>query len=151
MKKAIALIVLGLIGNAAAAQTVSPLIAEFGKKISGDFTVSNNALTPQAVTIEAFSFGADKDGKPIYRALDSGIAVRLSETSARLGPKASRSIHYQITCVAYPCEVAIFADFVGLHTTNGIALSIHVPHVVYACEKVKGCRALVRKSWGLDK
>src|SRR3984893_6991842 len=58
MKKSLVLVLLELLflGLSVSAQTVSPVIVECGKKCSGAFSVTNNGLTPLAVTLGARSF-----------------------------------------------------------------------------------------------
>lgn len=140
MRKLILLLI--LVSPALRAQTVSPVIAEFGKRAVGQFTVSNNALVPQAVVVEAMSFSVVA-GQTKYRALDPGVDVKLSETSARLGPKSTRTFDYTITCQSLPCAVTLWSTLTGLHSPDGMKLAIHLPHVIYLCEKAKNCRASV--------
>jgi hypothetical protein len=137
------------IGVSLHAQTVSPVISEYGKKASGEFTVTNNALVPEAVAVEAMSFSVGTDGKSIFRPLDPGVDVQLSTQSARLGPRQSYVVNYEVHCAVLPCAVTIFSTLTGLHTTEGIAMAIHLPHVIYVCNKPKACRQSMRRAWGV--
>ena len=123
-----------------AAQEVSPPINECGHKCSGEFSVKNNGLTPFLVTVEAHSFSISKTRTPILRALDTGVSVRFSETSARLGPKAIHAFDYKVKCSQYPCLIQILSSMVVGHTPNGTAVRLQIPHVVYVCDKEKNCR-----------
>jgi hypothetical protein len=86
IRTAIAILLLAGSVNVAGAQTISPMVQEYGKKANGTFLLTNNTVQPLATTIEAYSFSVDKIGKHL-RALDSTAHVQLSETSARLAPK----------------------------------------------------------------
>ena len=133
----------------AGAQSVSPLVVECGRKCAGSFTVSNSGVQPVTVTVEPFSFGLAPDGHSLFRALDKAADVTLHETSARVGPQADHTFDYSIQCAAAPCQVALVTAMVVGHTTEGIAIRLVVPHIVYQCDKAKGCRANVRKAAGL--
>lgn len=149
MRKAIWILLLMVVAPPMWAQTVSPVISEYGKRAEGQFTLTNNTFVPEAATVEALSFTADEHGTAAYRALDPGVTVQLSETSARLGPKASHTFQYRVTCAAMPCAVVLFSTLTGLQTVEGIKLNIHLPHSVYVCEKAKACRANMRRAWGV--
>src|ERR1700730_9014334 len=93
MKKSLGLVLLELLfwGLSVSAQTVSPVIVECGKKCSGAFSVTNNGLTPLAVTVEARSFSMDPQGHATYRSLDAAADLKLDEGSARIAPKGISS------------------------------------------------------------
>lgn len=127
------------------AQTISPVINEFGKKASGEFTVTNNGLQPLAVAVRAFSFTV-VDGKSIFRPLDAGVTVSINTTSTRLGPKQSFTFDYDVRCASLPCAITIDVSLTGLHTITGLAVALHLPEVIYLCDKAKGCRDRIRKA-----
>src|SRR5215471_10895879 len=91
-------------GSLAHGQTISPVITEYGKKANGSFTMKNNGLQAQTVTVtvKSFSVGAST---PTLRPLDAGVHVDLSEMSARVQPGQDHEFTYRITCDAYPCPV----------------------------------------------
>ena len=45
------------------AQTISPPISEYGKKASGEFTVTNDAIIPLAVSVEAFTLAISANAR----------------------------------------------------------------------------------------
>jgi hypothetical protein len=59
------------------AQTVSPIIVECGKKCRGEFSITNNGLTPLAVSVQARSFSLDIQGRATNRPLDAGVDLQL--------------------------------------------------------------------------
>jgi hypothetical protein len=150
----IVLLLAGLVGSAGAAgaQTISPIVQEYGKKANGTFLLTNNTVQPLAVTIEAYSFSVDKAGKHL-RPLDSTVHLKLSETSARLAPKETHEVDYKIRCDSYPCLVTLLSGMVVGHTQGDkdhpvFQVRLILEHVVYLCEKQKGCRTGVLNSAG---
>jgi len=132
------------------AQTISPVISECkGPRCRGEIVLTNNQIVPLAAYIETQSLAAS-DGKVLYRHLDSGINIRLTNNSARLGPRQSYVIGYEITCREMPCVVNLGTVFQGLHTKEGLAVALHLGSVIYLCsDKAKGCRERTRQGWGI--
>jgi hypothetical protein len=150
MRKVFKLAVMVLIlAGAVHGQTVTPVISECGKKCTGEFSISNNGLVPLAVSVEAHSFSMDTAGHPVYRALDSTVDLQLDEGSARIGPKASHAFGYRLKCSAVPCSVTFVSTMTVGHTADGILVRVQIPHVVYLCDKSKGCRDSVRRAAGV--
>jgi uncharacterized protein (UPF0212 family) len=151
MKKLLVLALLEpwFFGLSVAAQTVSPVIVECGKKCNGAFSVTNNGLTPLAVTVEARSFSMDTQGHATYRTLDEAADLKLDEGSARIAPKGTHTFSYQLKCSAVPCSVTLLSSMVVGHTADGIWVRVQLPHTVYACEKQKDCRKSVRAAAGI--
>src|SRR5260370_2501320 len=139
----------------ASAQTVSPIIAEGGKgKAKGEFTVTNNGVQAMVVTVQAMTFRLTPEAKAIYLPLDAGVAVKLTETSAKVGARQNHVFAYEVQCFSeQPCLIAFLPRMVtGLHTTEGIQLGLIIPHSVYLCpslEKAKGGRHRVRLAAGI--
>jgi len=128
------------------AQTISPVISEYGgKKVSGSFTITNNGLTPLTVVIEPPQTLAFENGQPRLGPLDPAVHLTLAEMSAKIGAKQQHQFDYKLTCDARPCAVTIYTTITGPHTASGLAVAIHLPHTLYFCEKQKGCRAQVLK------
>jgi hypothetical protein len=75
--------------------------------------------------------------------------MELDGMAARLGPQGAHTFSYKMHCEHMPCTVTLYAAMVVGHTTDGMALRVLLPHVVYVCEKQKNCRADVRKAAGL--
>ncbi len=141
-----------LIPHAVLAQTVSPVITELGAKgtkpFNGSFTVNNPGLTPLTVVVEkpqSLVFASGK-AKPSLVALASGVSVELSQQSAKIGAKQSAEFWYTLRCATKPCAVVIFSTLTsGQHTQTGMSVALHMPAVIYACERQKNCRASVVK------
>ena len=133
----------------AVGQTVSPVIVECGKKCRGEFSITNNGLTPLAVSVEARSFSLDTLGHATNRPLDSGVDLKLEEGSARIAPKGTHTFGYQLKCSVRPCSVALVSSMVVGRTAEGILVRVQLAHTVYACEKQKDCRKQVRTAAGV--
>jgi len=131
-----------------AAQSMSPVITECGKKCSDEFTVTNNGLKPLKAVVTAYSFDP-KVGSRATRPLDPTVHVRLKDMATVIPIKGSHIFAYKIACDKYPCLVNFFADLSVGHTDSGLAVVIRLPHVVYQCESAKNCRDGVRKAAGL--
>jgi hypothetical protein len=136
-------------GPSVSAQTVSPIIVECGKKCSGEFSITNNGLTPLAVSVEARSFSLDTLGHARNRPLDAGVDLKLEEGSARISPKGTHTFAYQLKCAVPPCSVALLSSMVVGHTAEGILVRVQLAHTVYSCEKQKDCRKQVRAAAGV--
>jgi hypothetical protein len=151
MKRLLSLLLLqfSFLGLAVSAQTVSPIIVECGKKCRGEFSITNNGLTPLAVTVEARSFGLDTLGHATNRPLDPGVELKLDEGSARISPKGTHTFGYQLKCSVPPCSVALLSSMVVSHTAEGILVRVQLAHTVYICEKQKDCRKKVRAAAGV--
>jgi len=145
---ALIIVLLVVLVAAALSQQISPLTQEAkGPRARGEFTVTNQGILPIAVVLEPVSLGA-ANGKPVWGPLH-GVQVKLSEQSARLGPKQTRVISYEAKCEQQPCAFSIFAKFAQGHTSNGIAVVIHLASTVYVCEKKKGCRESTLRGLGI--
>jgi hypothetical protein len=137
--------VLCLFPHGVSAQTVSPVIVELGAKgtkaFQGSFTVNNPGLTPLTVVVERPQSMTFSNGKPKLGPLASGVSVELSQQSAKVGAKQSATFWYTLKCDAKPCAVAIFSTLTnGLHVSSGLSVALHMPTVIYACQKQKNCR-----------
>jgi hypothetical protein len=151
MKRILSLLLLqfSFFGMAVSAQTVSPIIVECGKKCRGEFSITNNGLTPLAVTVEARSFSMDTLGHATNRPLDSAVDLHLDEGSARVSPKGTHTFTYQLKCSVRPCSVALLSSMVVGRTAEGILVRVQLAHTVYMCENQKNCRKEVRAAAGV--
>jgi hypothetical protein len=151
MKRILSLLLLqfSFFGMAVSAQTVSPIIVECGKKCRGEFSITNNGLTPLAVTVEARSFSMDTLGHATNRPLDSAVDLQLEEGSARVSPKGTHTFAYQLKCSARPCSVVLLSSMVVGRTSEGILVRVQLAHTVYMCENQKNCRKQVRAAAGV--
>jgi len=130
-----------LAASTLSAQTISPLFGEHGRKASGSFTVTNNSLYPTVVTIQPMSFSLGENRSQQLSEL-TGVDLKLSEMSVRLGPQESRELFYDARCTTSDhCHFAIFANFFdGRKLDSGVTVAIHLPYSVYVCQKAKGCK-----------
>jgi hypothetical protein len=117
------------------AQSIQPLIAEYTGKADGRFEVSNDTLTPMAIVLEPKSFSIAEDGRGIYRALDPGIHVKLSDTSFLLQPKETSYVFYKVTATQLPAWFTIYVSFSPVHPGTGLRLRVMLPHTVYLYQK----------------
>jgi hypothetical protein len=141
MKTVIILILtLAALTTAATAQvTLSPLNAEFGKKAKGEFNLTNGTFAPLSVTFELQSVELSS-GKFAMVDLKPTTHVKLSEYSARIPAKQTRTIAYTVTCDVMPCGVVILSTMATGHTNEGIAMATRMGTIAYVCDKQKGCR-----------
>lgn len=149
MKKVLAVLVV-VWAACAVAQTISPVVAEYGKRANGSFTMKNNGLQAQVVTVEARSFSVGAN-TPTIRSLDAGVHVDLSEMSARVQPGQDHEFAYRITCDAYPCTVMFLVGITNGKTADGtLAVRLVLSHAVYLCQRAKGCRADLLRAAGAE-
>jgi hypothetical protein len=152
MKRIAALILFA--ASVANAQTIAPITSEYGKKANGSFQIQNNTLLPLTVTVESYSVTLDKSGRQLHPLLSTSH-VRLSQTSARLGPKEIYEFSYHIACdtLPTPCLVTFLSGMIVGHTQGDkdhpvMQVRVILDHAVYICAKEKNCRADVIKASG---
>jgi hypothetical protein len=117
------------------AQTIQPVIMEYGEKADSRFEVTNDTLTPMAVVLEPKSFTINQDGHGTFRALDRGIHVSLSASSFRLEPKQSYLVFYKASADALPAWFTVYATFSPIRRGDGMNVRIMLPHTVYLYQK----------------
>jgi hypothetical protein len=131
------LILLFLIPTSLFGQTLGTPTSEFqtkpGKVSHGSFQIQNNSNQPLMFTAEPFSVLVFM-GRPIYRPLDSGVTVELSQMSSRLSPKEVRRLDYKASCAALPCMIGVKVTMSAGHTTDGLALHIVMSHFAYLAQ-----------------
>lgn len=132
------------------AQTISPPHEEHSARhnvAKGSFTVSNNSLLPEVVTITPYNFRL-VNGKAQTSSPDESVNVKTSVTSVTVGPQSSEVIDFEIRCAVLPCAVAFDAAFTDTrHTDNGLKMVSHLLAIEYVCEKEKNCRDHFMKAW----
>jgi hypothetical protein len=149
LKHSFAILMLILCASGCRAQTVSPIVAEFGKKANGAFQITNNTVQPMVVSLESYSFSLDSKGQH-FRKLDATTHVTLSESSARLSPREVHEFNYRITCDVLPCYTTILSGMIVGKTQDGIQVRLILPHSVYTCQKkASKCREQALKEAGL--
>lgn len=136
-------IVLLLCGTFTAAQSVSPVIVEYKVKADGRFALTNNTLTPMAVTLEPRSFSITPDGNGVYRRLDAGIHVELSAMSARIDPGQTYYVFYKAKAEKLPAWFTIYTTFSALKRTGSLDVRILLPHTVYIYPKKQQSKEVV--------
>jgi hypothetical protein len=124
-----------LLGGAATAQTVQPVIVEYQGKASGKFELSNHTLTPMAVVLEPKSFSITPDGNGVYRELDPDIHLELSAMSFRLDPGQTYYVFYKARADKLPAWFTVYAVFSSLKHDTGIDVRVLLPHTVYLYQK----------------
>lgn len=137
-----------LAAPSALSQRIEPIIQELKgsatKPAKGEFQITNNSVQPMNVVLEPRSMMfAAIPGQPSYVPLAPGTDVKLSETSFRVPPKASHTVWFEVRCS--DCGVAIYSSMVVGRTVQGLQVALHIPEVVYTCERAKGCRDRVTK------
>jgi len=163
MKSLLGIAMLLTLSTFVSAQKISPLEAEYGRgKASGEFYVENLSLSPMAVTIEPKGFAMNANGKMDTFDLKD-VKFKLSEMSMKLGPLEKHTVYYDVACPSTPCHLAFYARFVpakrvkldiGDKHFEGVTIAVHLPYVIYVCEKAKNCevetKEAMRKSVGLN-
>jgi len=127
-----------LLGAAASAQTVRPVINELvGNPVKGRVEYVNDSLTPLNVVLEARSFTVSEAGEINYRPLDPSIHLKLSTTSFRIQPQQTYYVFYQATSPQIPAWFVIYANFTGFafRTAQGMNVRLQLPHTVYLLPK----------------
>ncbi len=119
------------------AQTVRPLIDEFGNPAKGRIEYVNDASVPLNVVVEAKSFSVSEKGDISYRPLDSNIHLKLSATSFRIPPQQSYFLFYEASSDVAPAWFVIYGSFSGfaVRTAEGMNVRVQLPHTVYLLPK----------------
>lgn len=124
-----------LLGSCLFAQTVQPVISEYGTKADGMFTLTNGTLVPMVVVMEPKSFSITPDGQGVFRPLDPDIHVELSAMSARLEPGQSYYVFYKAHADKLPAWFTVYSTFSFLRHEPGMDVRIMLPHTVYLYQK----------------
>jgi len=112
-------------------QTVSPVIAEYKNTAQGRIALTNDALVPMIVVLEAQSFSVAPNGDGIYRPLDSMIHVEVSSKSARVDPGETYYVFYKARADTLPAWFTIYSAFSPAKSKPGVSVRILLPHTVY--------------------
>ena len=120
----------------AAAQSVSPPIAEHQERARSSFQLHNASMFPITAVLEVRGFTITEQGEVIDVPLDtSRIHVKLSEMSFRIPPRGSRTVFYEATGDSLPAWFNILSALTGTKTESGLNVRILLPHVVYLNQK----------------
>ena len=132
------------------AQTVRPVIFEYGEKARGRFELVNDTLEPLNVVLDARSFTVSETGEMSYRPLDPGIHLKLSTMSFRIPPQQSYLVFYEAWADKAPAWFVIYSSLTGygFKTSEGMNIRLQLPHTVYLLPKqrVKKPDVTVRKA-----
>jgi hypothetical protein len=116
----------------AAAQSVSPPIAEYQERARSSFQLHNGSLFPLTVVLEVRGFKVTEQGEVIDLPLDtSRIHVKLSAMSFRIPPRGSYRVFYEATGDSVPAWFNILSAMSGTRTESGLNVRLLLPHVVY--------------------
>jgi hypothetical protein len=122
--------------TAAAAQSVSPPIAEYREKARSSFQLHNGSLFPLTVVLEVRGFRVTETGEVVDTPLDtSRVHVKLSAMSFRIPPRGSYRVFYEATGDTLPAWFNILSAMSGARTENGLNVRLLLPHVVYLNQK----------------
>jgi hypothetical protein len=125
-----------LCGLPAAAQSVSPPIAEYQERASSSFRLENASIFPITAVLEVRGFRITEQGEVVDVPLDtSRIHVKLSEMSFRIPPRGSRTVFYEATGDSLPAWFNILSALSGTRTESGLNVRVLLPHVVYLNQK----------------
>ena len=120
----------------AAAQSVSPPIAEYQEKARSSFQLHNGSLFPLTVVLEVRGFRVTEAGEVVDLPLDtSRIRVKLSAMSFRIPPRGSYRVFYEASADSLPAWFNILSAMSGGRTDDGLNVRLLLPHVVYLNQK----------------
>lgn len=120
----------------AAAQTVSPPIAEYTERARSSFQLTNGSLFPLVAVLEVKGFRVTEAGDVVDATLDTTrVHVKLSATSFRIPPRGTYTVFYEATGDSLPAWFVISSALTGARTDNGLNVRIILPHVVYLNQK----------------
>ena len=114
------------------AQAVRPVIVQHkGKVFRGKIELVNDAVVPMNVVVEPKSFQVGKEGDLSFLPLDEDLQVKLSSMGARIPPKQSQYVFYEVKAENLPAWFVIYSTFALRPPELGIGVQIQLPHVVY--------------------
>lgn len=120
----------------AAAQSVSPPIAEYQERARSSFQLRNASIFPLTVVLEVRGFTITEQGEVVDVPLDTArIHVKLSEMSFRIPPRGIHTVFYEATGDSLPAWFNILSAMSGSRTESGLNVRILLPHVVYLNQK----------------
>ena len=120
----------------AAAQTVSPPIAEYQQRARSSFQLINSGIYPLNVVLEVRGFRVTEQGEVQDLPLDTSVIhVKLSAMSFRIPPRATYTVFYEARADTLPAWFTIVSAMSGARTDDGLNLRILLPHVVYLNQK----------------
>ena len=129
---------------ALSAQVVRPVIVEHkGKVFRGKIELVNDGVVPMSVVVEPKSFQVSKEGEISFQPLDEDLQVKLSSMGARIPPKQTQYVFYEVKAENLPAWFVIYSTFALRPPDLGIGVQIELPHVVYLNQEEEIGRAHV--------
>ena len=117
---------------AVSAQVVRPVIVEHkGKVFRGKIELVNDSVVPMSVVVEPKSFQVSEEGEITFQPLDEDLQVKLSAMGARIPPKQTQYVFYEVKAENLPAWLVIYSTFALRPPELGIGVQIQLPHVVY--------------------
>jgi hypothetical protein len=143
-----------LVAPPVAAQTISPLVAEYRGDARGRVELVNRGDVPLTVVLQVHGFTVDEAGTVHDAPLLDGLRVNLSASSLRIPPRQTRFVFYDASSDQRPGWFVIHALFSGYPRADfsGIDVQVELPHFVYvlAPERWKAGDIRVREA-GFDR
>jgi len=116
----------------ASAQVVRPVIVEHkGKVFRGKIELVNDGVVPMSVVVEPKSFQVSQEGEITFQPLEEDLQVKLSSMGARIPPKQTQYVFYEVKAETLPAWFVIYSTFALRPPDLGIGVQIQLPHVVY--------------------
>lgn len=137
-----------LCSRLAAAQSVSPPIAEYKERARSSFQLSNGSLFPVTAVLEVKGFDITDRGEVLDVPLDtSRVHIKLSAMSFRIPARGTYTVFYEATGDSLPAWFNVLSAMSGLRSPNGLNVRVLLPHVVYLNQKqaLKKADVAVRK------
>lgn len=126
------------IGGVAAAQTVTPPIAEFrGFKAEGVFAITNTFDQPLSVTVETKAFRVEESGKVVYSPLPASLHVEIGSSSFIIAPHDTHNVYYKAVSTRSPASFSVIPTMTPMNKQKGIKVNFCIPHMIYLYQKVK--------------
>lgn len=128
--------------SAAAAQTISPPVAEFRGKVSGMYELRNDSDQAMAAILEVAGFNVNEAGVLTYTSLEPGVRVELGSQSFLIPPHQSHMVFYKAVSERPNTWFAILNTLTEAKPgKGGMRINLILPHVVYLYQKRKLSRS----------
>jgi hypothetical protein len=125
-------------GVAAAAQTISPPVAEFRGRVNGMYELRNDSDKPMAVILEVVGFAVSESGVLAYTVPDPDIRVELGTKSFEIPPHQSRMVFYKAVSERPNAWFAVLNTLAEARANRtGMRVHLVLPHIVYLYQKQK--------------
>lgn len=113
-------------------QAVRPVIVQHkGKVFRGKVELVNDGVVPMNVVVEPKSFKVSQEGELSFQPLNPDLQVKLSTMGARIPPKQTQIVFYEVRAETLPAWLVIYSTFALKPPDLGIGVRVQLPHVVY--------------------